>query len=89
MENRIIKKVIFYSIVLMTDYLHARKSCGHGHFNSPNECVKVKIPKNGKLNILGNNWACQEGFFKSGNACKKVTNREMFVQKWQYLKTGN
>lgn len=47
-------------------------TCIKGYQKRGNECAKVRIPKNGKLNYYGNNWTCVKGFYKSGSACKKV-----------------
>ena len=32
----------------------------------------LKVPLNGKLNALHNDWVCKRGFFKTGNRCLQV-----------------
>jgi len=46
--------------------------CSRGYYKSANQCFKLKVPENAKLNYLGNAWVCKPGFRKSGNSCLKV-----------------
>ncbi|MBU2430957.1 MAG: hypothetical protein KKH99_09715, partial [Proteobacteria bacterium] len=45
------------------------------------QCIAVIIPKNGKLNYLGNSWECESNFKKSGNICVAMTPQEIQKQK--------
>jgi hypothetical protein len=45
--------------------------CNRGYIQNRNECIKVKIPKNGILNEDGHTWNCLEGFEKYRDVCKK------------------
>ncbi len=47
-------------------------TCERGFRKSHGKCVRIKVPLNGKLNALHNDWVCKRGFYKSGNRCLLV-----------------
>jgi hypothetical protein len=47
-------------------------SCERGFRKSHGKCVRIKVPHNGKLNALANDWVCNRGFYKSGKRCLQV-----------------
>ncbi len=47
-------------------------SCDRGFKKSHGKCVRIKVPLNGKLNALHNDWVCKRGFRKVGQRCLKI-----------------
>ncbi len=78
--------LIMICLLLATSYVEARStsenalknkgrrgsSCERGFRKSHGKCVRIKVPLNGKLNALHNDWVCKRGFFKSGNGCLQI-----------------
>lgn len=47
-------------------------TCERGFRKSHRKCLRVKVPYNGKLNALANNWVCKRGFDKTSKRCLQV-----------------
>jgi hypothetical protein len=44
-------------------------TCERGFRKSHGKCLPIKVPHNGKLNALANDWVCESGFFRVGSQC--------------------
>ena len=47
-------------------------TCERGFRKSHGKCLRVKVPRNGKLNALANDWVCKRGLYKSGKRCIQI-----------------
>ncbi len=79
--------LIIICLLFATSYVEARNtpentlnnkgrrgsSCERGFRKSNGKCVRIKVPLNGKLNALHNDWVCKRGFHKVGRRCLQVT----------------
>ena len=77
--------LIIICLLFATSYVEARNTpenphndkfrgstCERGFRKSHGKCVRVKVPHNGKLNALHNDWVCKRGFYKTGKRCIQV-----------------
>src|SRR5262245_46656425 len=46
--------------------------CPHGTRATPDGCVRVQIPDNAELSVLGNSWVCKRGYRVADGRCVKV-----------------
>jgi len=80
-----IQHLILICLLLATGYVEARNTpenahntgrrgstCERGFRKSHGKCLRVKVPHNGKLNALHNDWVCKRGFYKTGKRCIQV-----------------
>ena len=78
--------LIIICLLVATSYAEARNTqenglnkkgrrgstCERGFRKSHGKCLPIKIPLNGKLNALHNDWVCKRGFNKTGKRCLQV-----------------
>jgi len=80
-----IQHLIIICLLCAVSYVEARNTpetahnnkfrgstCERGFRKSHGKCLRVKVPHNGKLNALANNWVCKRGFYKVGQRCLQV-----------------